>query len=81
MKVVFPFEKEISGLTKYPDDIKFFRGSEIIGSNMVADYSGKLKLTEYKKPAVVVKPKVNATTMTAAEFRKVVLEKLGIECL
>ena len=42
---------------------------------------------EYKDkkfiPAAIksVKSMINATTMTAAEFRKVVLEKLGIECL
>jgi len=78
MKVIFPFEKEISGLTKYPDGIKFFSRTELIGPNLVAEYSGKLKLTKYIKPVKVL---VNATTMSAAEFRKVVLEKLGVACL
>lgn len=78
MKVIFPFEKEPGGKTKYPDDIKLFGKTERIGSDMVAEYFGILNLTPYTEPELPAP--VNTATLSEPEFKRLVLNALGINC-
>jgi hypothetical protein len=78
MKVIFPIEKKQgSNEIVYPDGIKHFSDSKIVGSNIIADYNGSLPLTKYVPEQKSIP---DTATMTDQEFKKLVLEKLGIEC-
>lgn len=50
-RVIFELEKS-AGLIVYPDDISLFGSTEIIGNNIIADYTGELPLVEYVEPAL-----------------------------
>ena len=81
MKVIFPRKKkQDSNLIDYPDDIKFFSNTKTVGTDIVAEYKGTLPLIKYV-PETKVKPeKIDTKTLSDSDFKKIVLEKLGIEC-
>ena len=48
MRVIFPITKTVgTNLIEYPDTKSLFSNIEIIGTDIIADYSGSLLLTEY----------------------------------
>lgn len=51
MRVIFPIEKQANNnLIIYPDDLTFFSNTEIIGNNIIADYSGEKVFDIYTPP-------------------------------
>ena len=52
-KVIFPIVKEIgSNKIVYPDLPVLFSNAEVLGTNIIADYSGAIPLTEYVAPTL-----------------------------
>jgi len=62
-RIIFPLVKNGTAIV-YPDDRSLFSKTEIVGAEIIANYTGNLALDEYVEP-----PAPESTRLTRLEFR------------